>query len=239
MVDSNFYDQCYLISEYYCDKEYSKCIELFKKMFESYEMADMLDGLHRYNSLTVEIYLFSLLRNRKDFKFGFSFNFQRIYKYFNSENNSNIPTRKLYISDDLINFGLHKGSSIEEIVKTNPSYIFWCIENIGGFYVSPEILFEIMSKNESFSLDTVELNILKKDFFIKHNFMKGLGIHEIKNFKPWEIEIEKLKNVRDIAFMETERYNDEFSSMSSDEYKKHNEIFESACQILLLYHHIE
>jgi broad specificity phosphatase PhoE len=35
--------------------------------------------------------------------------------------------------DEILNFGLHEGKSIGEIMRKEPSYIDWCVKNFKGF----------------------------------------------------------------------------------------------------------
>ena len=145
-----------LIVKYYSEKQYFELIQhitnneipINHKYYQS----------EYYETFISEIYLFSLLRNNKDIDFMHNnLNLKKTYSYYSDINNH----RKLYKYDTIIDFGMYKWSSINDVVKIDPSYIFWCIENITDFYVTPQILKEIVLLNNSFPLKTVELNILK------------------------------------------------------------------------------
>lgn len=43
---------------------------------------------------------------------------------------------KVYTQNSLLKFGKYNGSILEDIAKTDPNYINWCIINLDHFYVS-------------------------------------------------------------------------------------------------------
>ena len=40
--------------------------------------------------------------------------------------------------DDEFTFGKHKGETLEEVIDSAPSYVFWCLENIDTFRITEE-----------------------------------------------------------------------------------------------------
>ncbi|MEN9322668.1 MAG: hypothetical protein RL699_448, partial [Bacteroidota bacterium] len=147
----------------------------------------------------------------------------------------------LYDYDTILDFGIHKWSSIKNVVKTDPSYIFWCIENIANFYVIPTILFEIILTNKTFSLKTIELNILKSDC-INKNYKDGYIKERV--IIPWKLEIDPLINKMKNSLSninECEKYlgecndEDEYDNICSSQYKE-IENYKLLNRILFLYH---
>jgi hypothetical protein len=45
---------------------------------------------------------------------------------------------KVYTQNSLLKFGKYNGSILEDIAKTDPNYINWCIINLDHFYLSEE-----------------------------------------------------------------------------------------------------
>ena len=44
---------------------------------------------------------------------------------------------------DKIQFGKHKGDTITMIMANNPSYLDWCVKNVSGFSLDPEMEFAL------------------------------------------------------------------------------------------------
>lgn len=234
-----------LIVKYYSEKQYFELIQhitnneipINHKYYQS----------EYYETFISEVYLFSLLRNNKDIDFMHNnLNLKKTYSYYSDINNN----RKLYKYDTIIDFGMYKWSSINDVVKIDPSYIFWCIENITDFYVSPQILKEILLLNNSLPLKTVELNILKSDCFNihhRHGYIKERAII------PWKIDIEYLKTSMKNAVEKIQKQENNLSELDNTEgidesdynyhhnninsaYNKEIEYFKFISRILFLYH---
>jgi len=47
---------------------------------------------------------------------------------------------KVYTQNSLLKFGKYNGSILEDIAKTDPNYINWCIINLDHFYLSEEAI---------------------------------------------------------------------------------------------------
>lgn len=46
----------------------------------------------------------------------------------------------LYHKNTVLQFGLHKGKTIEQVLHISPDYILWCIRNIEHFKLNPSLL---------------------------------------------------------------------------------------------------
>lgn len=46
--------------------------------------------------------------------------------------------------DDVLNFGKHRGRTIEHVCRTDPTYLEWCLDNINDFFLSDEAM-EVLS----------------------------------------------------------------------------------------------
>jgi hypothetical protein len=54
---------------------------------------------------------------------------------------------KEYTQNSLLKFGKYNGSILEDIAKTDPNYINWCIINLDHFYLSEEALEELRTNS--------------------------------------------------------------------------------------------
>jgi hypothetical protein len=234
-----------LIVKYYSEKQYFALIQhitnneipINHKYYQS----------EYYETFISEVYLFSLLRNNKDIDFMHNnLNLKKTYSYYSDINNH----RKLYKYDTIIDFGMYKWSSINDVAKIDPAYVFWCIENIADFYVEPEILMKIILSNNSLPLKTVELNILKSDcinIYHRHGYIKERLII------PWKIEIEHLKTYYNKSKEIIQKYEDDINELDNAEgineddynnyqdninsqYEKEIKYFKFLNRILFLYH---
>jgi hypothetical protein len=50
---------------------------------------------------------------------------------------------KTYQLHSVLKFGQYKGESINEVIKTDPEYIVWCLKNLKHFMISPEVIEKI------------------------------------------------------------------------------------------------
>lgn len=66
---------------------------------------------------------------------------------------------KRYERGTVLKFGKHSGESIENVLKTTPSYINWCITNLDHFYIDDED-YEEFSGEFSFIIDPLTEKIL-------------------------------------------------------------------------------
>jgi len=235
-----------LIAKYYIENQY---FELLQHII-NIEIPNMSKYYTKdyYASCISEIYLFSLLRNSKYVKFTHNnSNFKRVYSYFSDEKNY----RKIYNNDTIIDFGMYKYDTIIDVANIDPGYIFWCIENIAAFYVSPQILMKIILSNDSFSLKTVELNILKSDCI---NIYHRYGYIKERLIIPWKIEIEHLKSsfnksnekiqnyessLNELDYIIDEIGQDDYyyrTNQISLSYNKEIEYYKFISRILFLYH---
>jgi hypothetical protein len=234
-----------LIVKYYSEKQYFELLQHIKNneipKMQEYHTTEY------YASCISEIYLFSLLRNSEEIKFMHNnLNFKRVYSYFSDEKNH----RKLYKNDTILDFGMYKYDTILDIANIDPGYIFWCIENIADFYVTPQILMNIILSNDKLPLTTVELNILKSDCI---NLYHRYGYIKERLIIPWKIEIEHLKTYYNKSKEIIQKYEDDINELDNaegineDDYNNYqnyinskydNEIkyFKFLNRILFLYH---
>jgi hypothetical protein len=82
-----------------------------------------------------------------------------------------------YKLDTKFSFGKFKGKSLEEVIEIQLSYINWCVQNISGFFISPEVYKKIKAKKPKFKLyreDIKEmaskLNISVDMYFFDYDF---------------------------------------------------------------------
>jgi len=54
---------------------------------------------------------------------------------------------KEYTQNSLLKFGKYNGSILEDIAKTDPNYINWCIINLDHFYVSEEAIEQLRANS--------------------------------------------------------------------------------------------
>ena len=54
---------------------------------------------------------------------------------------------KEYTQNSLLKFGKYNGSILEDIAKTDPNYINWCIINLDHFYLSEEAIEELRANS--------------------------------------------------------------------------------------------
>jgi len=43
------------------------------------------------------------------------------------------PSYSFKDEEQVLNFGVHEGQKIGEVMRTNPGYIDWCVKNFKGF----------------------------------------------------------------------------------------------------------
>jgi hypothetical protein len=54
---------------------------------------------------------------------------------------------KEYTQNSLLKFGKYNGSILEDIAKTDPNYINWCIINLDHFYLSEEAIEQLRANS--------------------------------------------------------------------------------------------
>lgn len=50
-------------------------------------------------------------------------------------------------------FGKFSGISLDEVLRKNPSYITWCINNIPDFCMTPDLIYKVKSNFSDFHID--------------------------------------------------------------------------------------
>lgn len=91
----------------------------------------------------------------------------------------------MYKLTDEFNFGKYKGKTIEYVVKEEPSYIQWCILNLYTFYISIELLQELVNINPKFIVREEVTKKLKLKNYINY-YTEKKNKYEPKN----ELDIE-------------------------------------------------
>lgn len=220
-----------LIINNYCNNKYFDIIQYYETFYNN-ELTNKLkpNFFSRLNLMEMEIYLFSLIRNKQNHKFDNN-NFKRVFYYYSKDTNN---VRHQYNSETILNFGKYEGSTIEDVINIEPSYIYWCIENIGYFRITSKVLFEIALQNKTFSLDTLELNILKNDILNK-TWKNKLSNINSRIIKPWEINVEELKKNSLSAFETIEYYSE---NCTDSQIENNYDILSFSSRILLLYYNI-
>jgi hypothetical protein len=71
---------------------------------------------------------------------------------------------KFYNLDTQITFGKFEGKTINQIINIDDSYIEWCSINLDHFYLSGEVIDEIIAIKSDFSLSTLAMEILEKKY---------------------------------------------------------------------------
>jgi|LakMenEpi03Aug12_release.lakeMendotaPanAssembly.Ray.scaffolds.fasta_scaffold1015646_2 hypothetical protein len=61
---------------------------------------------------------------------------------------------KHYDLDSLFTFGKYEGKTGRQIIDLQPSYIDWCARNLDHFYISEEVIEEIIKIKPDFTLST-------------------------------------------------------------------------------------
>jgi len=73
-------------------------------------------------------------------------------------------------------FGMYRNLTLEDVLKLNPSYVYWCIWNIQQFYISDEALLEISKLFPNFimSSEFMERNkqILEQDYYEDDDYIE-------------------------------------------------------------------
>lgn len=69
---------------------------------------------------------------------------------------------KFYNLDTEFTFGKFAGSTIRQIIHTQPTYLNWCVINLDHFYISEEIIEEIKSIKPDFKLSEEGIQKLKE-----------------------------------------------------------------------------
>lgn len=57
-----------------------------------------------------------------------------------------------YTLDSIFNLPKHRGRTVREVAKIDPSYVYWCIRDVDSFYVSEETFLAIKDINRPFRL---------------------------------------------------------------------------------------
>ena len=73
----------------------------------------------------------------------------------------------IYFFDDIgtpFRFGRYKGWSLRRVIENNPSYLYWCIDTIPSFRLSPDAILQIRE--------------LYPMFIITQNFRGHIGVQE-------------------------------------------------------------
>lgn len=69
---------------------------------------------------------------------------------------------KKYGPKDPLNFGKHKGKRIEDIATEDPAYITWMLEQIPGFFISMEDIFNLKLVNHQVRLTQEQFQVYWK-----------------------------------------------------------------------------
>lgn len=69
---------------------------------------------------------------------------------------------KEYTQNSLVKFGMYKGYKLEDIVKTNPKYIIWCVVNLDHFYLSEETIENLKSISYRFKISEKAKQVLEQ-----------------------------------------------------------------------------
>jgi len=48
--------------------------------------------------------------------------------------------------NDVLEFGMYRGDTIDKVLDNDSKYLVWCIENVKGFVVSNEVYKELGKK---------------------------------------------------------------------------------------------
>lgn len=54
---------------------------------------------------------------------------------------------KMFTKESVLEFGKHKGETVEDVLKYDPSYLVWCIENLKWFDVDTVLDDEIYERD--------------------------------------------------------------------------------------------
>lgn len=112
---------------------------------------------------------------------------------------------KLYQFDDIFDvfsFGKHYGKNLFEVLLTNPTYLYWCINNIDNFSISTKVLQQIKEMFPS--------------FIITESFGCHIHIHDVINTE----ENDDFTNNYDDE--ETELYDYDSYNYEEDTYEKYS-----------------
>lgn len=95
----------------------------------------------------------------------------------------------IYYSDTILNFGTkHKGETINEIIKNDPQYLLWCVENIDWFILDDELLKYLLE--DRFATISIVLDF-QREFDSYPNVTPSISFEELVN--QFEELIEKKK----------------------------------------------
>ena len=86
---------------------------------------------------------------------------------------------KVYRKECHFNFGKHKGETLTTVANEEPTYIWWCIENVDWFVISEDYYLDLMI---TFSLDkNIQRRINKTgDELLEHLIKISLDIFQEK-----------------------------------------------------------
>ena len=68
---------------------------------------------------------------------------------------------KTYTQNSLIKFGKYNGSILEDVAKSDPNYINWCIIKLDHFYLSEETV-EILKSDSGFTISAEAILALEQ-----------------------------------------------------------------------------
>lgn len=89
--------------------------------------------------------------------------------------------KKPYKLTTKLDFGKYKGKRIKKVLKLNPSYIEWCINNVASFYVTQKVFDKLKKALDGAFEDsyieydnyTYDVDYDYDDPFIWDNFVNG------------------------------------------------------------------
>lgn len=118
---------------------------------------------------------------------------------------------RYYISkiEKKLDFGKHNGELFCDVLVEDPTYIYWCIQNIPEFSLSPEVVKQIMDFNSSIILP---ISILYK-IGLEHEFYNPDNPYNRKgNYYEEEDDEEYYEEYYDYREPQTyERYNGSYA----------------------------
>lgn len=103
---------------------------------------------------------------------------------------------KFYNLDTEFTFGKFEGSTVRQIIDTQPTYLDWCAINLDHFYISDEVIEEIKS--------------IKPDFKLSDEGIQKLN----EKYEVWENQQQDIYN--DYDYHERESYGEYAGSYAQD-----------------------
>jgi hypothetical protein len=99
------------------------------------------------------------------------------------ENDKNVPLSyfSMHGYGSELKFGKHKGEKVREIIKSDFDYLLWCVQNIGGFYLSPIILTKLIQEAGDKYIVFIKLNMIKHFLFERYKYEEYEREEEMKN----------------------------------------------------------